>query len=305
MRFFSFIITLLLLFTSFICRAQTDSIKHWQLAGDISLHVNQVHLENWAPGGQSSLSLLGSISYHFNYQKDRVAWINQFSGYFGGIKAGKGADLQKNHDFFEYNSRLSIAHKKRTHYVFFGNVITQVAKGYLENNKSKRVSSFFAPAYLTEGIGVEYRSLKYSTDSLFFAVISPLAVKHTIVSDPMVDGTIYGLSSANGVKSELGLYFQTGLKKKILERTILSTQLQLYTNYLNDFGNIDVNWKTILIVEANKWINIQLMTHLVFDDDTMQIAFTDLDADGFAEVTASGPKLQFMEVLGVGIVFKL
>ena len=305
MRFLSLIITLALLFTGLSGRAQTASQKNWESAGDVSLNINQVHLKNWAPGGQSALSLLGSLGYHANYQTKSIAWLNQFSGYFGAVKAGKGADLQKNHDFLEYNSRLSIAHKKRTHFVLFGNVITQLAKGYLENNKAHRISNFFAPAYVTEGVGFEYRSLKYSADSLFFAVISPAAAKHTIVSDPRVNGKIYGLSSTNGVRSELGVYFQAGLKKQILERTNLSTQLQLYSNYLKNFGNIDVNWRTQLTVAANKWINLQLMTHLVFDDDSNLPAFTDLNADGFTEVTATGPKLQFMEILGVGVVIKL
>lgn len=305
MRFLSSTITLLLLFTNLLCRAQTDSLKNWELAGDVSLNINQVHFKHWAAGGQSALSLLGSLSYDINYQKKNVDWLNQFSGYIGASKAGKRAAFQKNHDFIEYNSRLTIAHKKRTHFVLFGNLITQMAKGYLEENPSLRVSNFFAPAYVTEGVGFEYRSLKYNSDSLFFAVISPGAAKHTIVSDPKVDGKVYGLSRANGVKSEFGIYFQTGLKKQLLERTILCTQLQLYTNYLQNFGNIDVNWKTQLIVAANKWINIKLMTHLVFDDDFNLPAFTDLNADGLVEVAATGPKLQFMEILGVGIVIKL
>ena len=163
----------------------------------------------------------------------------------------------------------------------------------------------FSPGYITEGVGYEYRDENFKTDSRFFFVFAPLAGKQTIVLDDNIDGSLYGLKSLNGVRHELGMYLQTGLKRKILERTYLSTDLQLYTNYLYDFGNIDVNWKTALSVHANKWISMHLMASLVYNDDTKVPQFADLNGDGINEPAGAAKKLQLMQILGLGVSIKL
>ncbi len=288
-------------------KAQTDSLRFWHTSGKSSIQLNQAHFSNWAGGGHTAISLSGSLEYDAFYQKGKTGWINTYAQFYGISKLGKGTNFRKNHDIVELNSRVSFAHKKRTHFIAFTNVLTQVAKGFSgeAGDNSNHVSSLFSPGYITEGLGYEYRDENYKTDSLFFVVFAPIAGKQTIVLDNNVDGTLYGLKSSNGVRSEMGMFIQAGFKRKILERTFLSTDLQLYTNYLSEFGNIDVNWRTALAVHANKWITMQLMANLVYNDDTMVPQFADLNSDGFNEAVGVSRKLQLMQTLGLGVTIKL
>lgn len=291
----------------FSLKAQTDSLRFWQSSGKGSIQLNQTHFSNWASGGHTGISISGSLEYDAFYQKGSTGWINSYSQFYGISKLGKGTDFKKNHDVVDLNSRLSFAHTKRTHFILFTNVLTQIAKGYHEaaGGNSNHSSSIFSPGYITEGFGYEYRDKNFKTDSLFFVIFSPLAGKQTIVLDDNIDGSMYGLKSLNGVRHELGMYLQAGLKRKILERTYLSTDIKLYTNYLYEFGNIDMNWKTALSVHANKWISMQLMASLVFDDDTKLPQFADLNGDGINEAVGVAKKLQLMQILGLGVTIKL
>jgi len=303
------IIFIILGFSSYCVslKAQTDSLNFWHTSGKSSIQLNQAHFSNWAGGGHTAISLSGSLEYDAFYQKGSTGWINSYAQFYGISKLGKGTNFKKNHDIVELNSRVSFAHKKRTHFIAFTNVLTQIAKGYNgeAGDNSNHVSNMFSPGYITEGLGYEYRDDNYKTDSLFFVVFAPLTGKQTIVLDDNVDGTMYGLSSLNGVRNELGMFLQAGFKRKILERTFLSTDLQLYTNYLSEFGNIDVNWRTALAVHANKWITMQLMANLVYNDDTKVPQFADLNSDGFNEAVGVSRKLQLMQTLGLGVTIKL
>lgn len=299
------ILTISIIFLASFAKAQIDTVKHWQTSGKVSVQLNQSHFSNWAGGGHTALSLSGNLELDANYQKGKLSWINKISEFYGISKLGKGTKFFKNHDVLEINSRLTLAHKPRTHFVVFGNLISQLANGYhQEADGLHRISGFLSPAYITEGLGYEFRSLKFTPDNQFFVVLSPLAGKQTVVLSKKIEETNFGLQSQNSVRHEFGAYLQGGLKKEVLERTHISTQVLFFTNYTEDFGNVDVNWKTQLEVLANKWISMTLTTHLVYDHDVSLPTFEDVNFDGDKEVVSLGPKLQFMEVLGLGLTAK-
>jgi hypothetical protein len=75
----------------------------------------------------------------------------------------------------------------------------------------------------------------------------------------------------------------------------LATTLELFTNYLEEFGNVDVNWYLQLNLKVNKWLAASITTQLIYDDNV-----TIMDEDG---VTPLGPRTQFKEILGVGLTY--
>ena len=61
-------------------------------------------------------------------------------------------------------------------------------------------------------------------------------------------------------------------------------------------GLIQLGWETQIAFKVNKYITANVNTHLLYDDD-INIA-VDKNKDGLLE--ASGPRVQFKEILGVG-----
>lgn len=78
------------------------------------------------------------------------------------------------------------------------------------------------------------------------------------------------------------------------------TKLELFSNYLNNPQNIDVNWETLLSMKVNKYISATFSTTLIYDHD-INIP-VDKNNDGVVE--KAGPRVQFREVLGVGLSYK-
>jgi hypothetical protein len=66
---------------------------------------------------------------------------------------------------------------------------------------------------------------------------------------------------------------------------------------MKDPQNVVVNWETQLAFKVNKYINVNLNTHLIYDDK-IDIA---KEENG---VVTKAPRIQFKEIFGVGLSFK-
>ena len=86
----------------------------------------------------------------------------------------------------------------------------------------------------------------------------------------------------------------------VYENVKLNHRLQLYSDYVNNFGNIDVDWEVNLDLIVNKYVKASIGTHVLYDHD---IIFDEVKAaDG--TVTSPGKrKIQFKQLLGVGLVY--
>jgi hypothetical protein len=117
------------------------------------------------------------------------------------------------------------------------------------------------------------------------------------------DGNV--VTPGENLRMEFGSYLRARIQKDIDKNLSIVSNLQLFTNYTDPIkeqrANTDVNWETILMMKANKWLTVSLFTNLVYDHD-VKIPVKRI-VDG-VEVEGTGPRTQFKEVLGVGISFK-
>ena len=74
-----------------------------------------------------------------------------------------------------------------------------------------------------------------------------------------------------------------------------NTTLGLFSNYLENAQNVDLDWKVFVTMKINDYLSANLNTHLIYDDDIKTS-----DKDGNPE----GAKVQFKEVFGVGLTYK-
>ena len=86
----------------------------------------------------------------------------------------------------------------------------------------------------------------------------------------------------------------------------MTNRVQLFSNFLNNPLNIDIDWEMIATMNLNWFTDLKINTHLIYDDDTVVPVFDD---DGEPVLGPDGkqkkyPKLQFKEILGVSFVFR-
>jgi hypothetical protein len=87
-----------------------------------------------------------------------------------------------------------------------------------------------------------------------------------------------------------------------------SSRLDLYSNYLHNPQNVDVNWSSLFSLKVNRFISASLDTELIYDDDVKFITY-EKNADGSVKtdpvtgeqvVLKRQARLQFKELLGIG-----
>ena len=83
-------------------------------------------------------------------------------------------------------------------------------------------------------------------------------------------------------------------------------RLQLFTNYIHNPQNIDIDWEMIASAKINWFTDVRFNTHLIYDDDTKIPLYDEEDKpvmgpDGKQKKTA---RVQFKELLGFTFVFR-
>jgi hypothetical protein len=153
--------------------------------------------------------------------------------------------------------------------------------------------------------------MDYSPGEVFSANISPLAGKVTIVNDQrLADAGAFGVDEAtydettgalltNGktTRFELGGNVSLQFKKEVVKNVTVDTKLNLFSNYLENPQNIDVNWDFLLNMKVNEWLSASFSANLIYDHD-IDVA-VDTDGDGVDD--AVGPRTQFKQVFGAGL----
>lgn len=276
----------------------SDSTDGWEKGGVFSLTLGQTGFTNWAAGGINSFSLNGLGGLFANYKKGKLTWDNTLDAGYGFLKQGKGDNSQvfKTDDKFDFASKLGFKATDKLYYAALINFKTQFADGYDYPNDSIVISSFMAPGYLLAAAGIDYRPNKYF--SLFFA---PLTSKTTFVrNQALADSSAFGVEAGENIRNEFGGYIKTVFTKDIAKNINLNTKLDLFSNYLNNPQNIDINWEVLLSMKVNKYITANISTQLLYDDDIL--VPVDKDGDGVNEST--GKRIQFKEILGIGFSFK-
>ena len=85
-----------------------------------------------------------------------------------------------------------------------------------------------------------------------------------------------------------------------MKNTNLKNRLSLYTDYLRNFGNIDVDWEITIDLRVNKYILTSIGTHIIYDDD---ILFDEQTNEEGIVTNPGRPKIQFKQLLGVGVSY--
>ncbi|MES2286637.1 MAG: DUF3078 domain-containing protein [Bacteroidota bacterium] len=303
------IFCLSILFTLSSTAQTTDTIKYWKKGGLASINFSQASFTNWAAGGENSLSGIALFNVFANYKKEKNTWDNSLDLAYGLLQSGYSAP-RKNEDKIDLSSKYGrYAFLEHWYYSALVNFKSQFDDGYNYPNDSVVISRFMAPAYLLGAIGIDYKPNNYL--SLF---ISPITSKTTFVNDQrLADAGAFGVDKAEYdsvsvkikdgklLRTELGGYLRFTYKKDIVKNVNFSTKLELFSNYLDNPQNIDVNWEVLIGMKVNKYLSANISTQMIYDHDIP--VPVEREINGIKEMGA-GPRLQFKEVLSVGFSYK-
>ncbi|MEH6703262.1 DUF3078 domain-containing protein [Galbibacter orientalis] len=282
----------------------------WKRINKIGVNISEIAFVNWSAGGNNSISGLGNAQFERNYKHEKVQWNNEMIMRYG-LNVQEGQKIRKTEDAFAVNSTLGFRMEDLSSWYFSAkaNFNTQFSNGYKYPNTDDPISGFMAPGYFLFGFGSEFSP----ENKDFKLYISPITQKSTIVLDQdLADQGAFGVDKAiydaNGVKikdgknivTELGFLITNSYQTKIYEDMFLSNRLTLYSDYLNSFGNIDINWLIDVEFKVNDYVVANIGTQLIYDND---IKFEEIENPNTSEKITYGPRIQFKQSLGVGVIY--
>lgn len=291
---------------------QTDSIvSYWKEINRASLDISEVAFVNWNAGGSNSISGLLGLEVQRKYQKDHMVWENRGVARYG-VNKQQNQELRKTDDLLELHSRFGWRKDTISNWYYSANFSfkTQFTNGYnYANSDSKPISKFMAPAYMFLGVGTVYGEHIES----FSAYLSPLTLKSTFVLDQdLADTGAFGVTPAtyddlgnrltkgNNSREEIGILVTSAFEKELLENIKVRNLVSLYTDYLNDFGNIDIDWELNLNFIVNEYVRATLGSHLKYDNDVKIAA--QVEDVAIEETVLEGAKVQWKQLLGIGVL---
>jgi len=269
----------------------------WKNKNSIGLDVSEAAFVNWNAGGNNSISGLLKVSLVRSYKKLHLLWNNEIFARYG-LNSQQDQQLRKTDDKLEINS--TFGYRKDTisnwFYSIKFNFKSQFTEGFRYPDRSTPISRFFAPGYLFLGIGSQYE-IKQRRFSMY---ISPITLKSTFVlDDDLSNDGAFGVVKGKKSRHEFGALIQSTWDAEIAKNITMSNRLSLYSDYLNSFGNVDIDWELNFKLTINKHIKANIGTHLIYDDD---IKFKDdIDNDGTLETL--GARVQLKQLLGIGVLF--
>lgn len=279
-------------------RTQTAAAteKGWKTGGLFSLSLAQNSLTNWAAGGEDSLAVNVLFSLFANHTTDKGSWTNTLDVGYGVLKQGADAGFRKTDDKIDFVSKYGRQAFKDFFLAGLFSFKTQMKPGYdlADPAARKLISRFFAPAYMQLAAGVDYKP-----DAHVSLFVAPLSAKFTFVTDKaLADAGAFGVAPGKRSKSEMGgyvrlIYSRNDFKSALLKNVVLTSKLDLFSNYLDRPGDIDVNWENLIGLKINKFLSVDINTQLVYDADIRFPAGDGLEGDV--------AKVQFKEIFGVGL----
>ncbi|MES2239551.1 MAG: DUF3078 domain-containing protein [Bacteroidota bacterium] len=264
------ILSLVLIIATVTIQAQEDVVKDttkaWTNKGNISLLLSQsAYNKQWLGGGTSNVAGNFGLNYDFNYKKGSVVWDNKFILAYGLSKIKGNERTAKTDDRIELNSlwgKKSTA--KNWYYSMYFNFKSQMDTGLDKNNV--KISHFFSPAYFQFGPGFLWKK-----DNNASINISPAAAKLIIVHDHFTElGSSFGVLQGDNTRFEFGASVSAYYKFNAITNVTIENRLNLYSNYLEDPQNVDIDYQMNVVMKINKYLSANIALQTIYDDNSIK-----------------------------------
>ncbi len=240
----------------------------WTFSGDYTLQAFQNYISsNWYKGGESSYSMLGTITLQANYNnKQKFKWDNKLEMRLGfqNSRSDTLHTFKTSEDLLRYTGKLGIQASKRWYYTFQLIATTQFMKGY-KSNDPKVYSDFLAPLTLTPSVGMDYSVNAWKGRLTGSVHVAPLAYSFKFVQHRAM-ATSYGIKEGRHTSDDFGSELTADLTWKITDDIQWKTRLYGYTSYKRSL----IEWENTLSFRVNKYISSNVFVYPRFDDASVR-----------------------------------
>jgi hypothetical protein len=294
--------------------AKADS--GWTIKGSMNIGTTFTYFSQWAAGGINSVGINGVFNPSANYRMGKNAWDNTLFIGYGMLRQGfdKSVPWIKTDDRLDLTSKYGRQINDKLFYAALFNFNTQFSPGFATGgnglpDRSAKISDLLAPARVLFSLGLDY---KPNSDLSIF--LSPITYRAIIVNNQnLADAGAFGVEKATydslGVKltdgakirSEVGAYMRINYVKKFNDNVSLSSKLELFSNYLENPQNVDLNFENILAAKLGKYFSLTLSAQWIYDDNTIVTKQKDVDLNGeTVKVPYASKGMQFKGVTAIG-----
>ena len=308
---------------------KVEKPKYWTSSLKTNVSLGQTSLTNWAAGGDNTVSLAAFIDANANYKKNEMFWNNRLQLDYGFLYASSKPIIQKNTDRIYLESKWGYKTEAMKNFYFSANYDfkSQFAPGYeyktpsvegLENlpmkdkvqawmDARKPLSGILSPAYTNLALGIDWTPAKWL--SVNFA---PLTGGFVIVEDVrfrqsysmplrkewegITEGVPTDGSQLRSARFEFGAQLKVDAKVNVNDNFSYSTQVVLFSNYLDKPQNMRVNWDNRIDWKLAKYFSFTVTTNLIYDDKVM--IFSEKDGK-------THQRIQFKESVAFGFTYTI
>ena len=251
----------------------------WKRGGNFVFLFNQSAFNNeWLGGGTSNMAGNIGVNYDFNYKTPTLIWDNKIIVAYGLTKL-KGQEATKSDDRIEFTSLLGKEAKGYWFYSGFLNFKTQMDTGFKnvlndngtplvttdDFNQKVDISHFFSPAYLQVGPGMLWKK----SDNLKIN-IAPVTSRMIFVHSHFTEfGPAFGVEQGDSSRFEFGFAVNAYYKFSIMENVTMENIANLYSNYLDNPGNVDIDYQMNLVMKVNKFLSANVSFQAIYDDNAI------------------------------------
>ena len=269
---------------------EKDSL--WTKRGNVTVLLNQTGFSDWVGGGTNNFSATIKFDYEWEYKDKGWDWLSNVESAFGIAKYKNAPFARKIDDRILIQSIVGKEFTRNLSFSAFFNFTSQIGNGYKykkdsENNEIRELTTrIFSPAYFQIGSGFLWKK-----DEKIWVNYSPIASRLILVSKKFTDDlleneTYFGVSQNKSSRYELGANLTFHSEGKLLENVNYKQDLKLFSNYIEEASNIDLDYLVQIEINVNPLLTTQLIFQLIYDDNAVS-------------------RLQVREVFGVGVQLKL
>ena len=243
----------------------------WKTGGLFTLNLAQGSLSNWQGGGdKSSFSAVGFVNLFAAWREGKHVWNNTLDLGYGYINT-TSLGARKSDDRIDLLSKYGYEISKNLYASALFNFRSQFAAGYAYASDPNGVetknltSEFMAPGYMLISLGLDYKPQPYLS---VFA--SPFTESWVLVSNVLLSSQgAFGVDTGATSRNEFGAFLSTEFNKDIMTNVSLKSRLDLFSNYKNRPGNIDIFWTNVLAMKINKYLTANVALDLLYDDNAI------------------------------------
>ena len=307
--------------------------RYWTNSFKTTLEFGQTSLTNWAAGGYNSVSLKSFIDANANYKKNEIFWDNRLQLDYGFLYSADKPIIQKTDDRIYLESKWGYQAKDKLYYSASFSFKSQFSNSWeykssvpegmdpddpaswRDPGSRTLKSGFLSPANTNLALGLDYKPLSWFTVNF-----APLTGGFTIVDDPLLrqsysqplkkeyegvtdlpkldDGTTVDGNVYKAAKFEFGAQLKMDIKVNVNDNFSYTSQILLFSDYLDDPQNIRVNWDNRIDWKIARFFSFSITTNLIYDDNVL--IKNDKDLDRYPD---GKQRIQFKESLTFGFVY--